>query len=244
MSSHVHPQLSPLPHAREGSVRRFAKPLLWIGAAVLLALIGWLVVKFLLIKAEPEIKHKVAQIQIVRPPPPPPPPPKPPEKMPEPPKLKQEVKIDPPKPADTPKPAATPEAPPPGPLGVDATGTGPGDGFGLQGRPGGRDVTLGGGNGGAGGGLTTTLFANGVARQIAQELGRSGSLRNVEYRVDLRVWIDRDGRIERHEIARSSGDAAVDKLITDGLARVSAVRQSLPENLKQPLRIRVTSADA
>jgi len=226
----------------QGSARRLAQPLFWLGALVLLGLIGSLVLKFLLIKSEPEIKHKVAQITLVRPPPPPPPP-KPPEKLPEPPKIKEEVKIDPPKPADEPKPAATPEAPPPGPLGVDAAGTGPGDSFGLAGRPGGRDVTIGGG-GGAGGGLSTTLFANGVARQIAQELGRSSLLRNVEYRVDLRVWIDRDGRIERHEIARSSGDAAIDKLIADGLAHISAVRLSLPENLKQPLRIRVTSADA
>ena len=227
----------------QGSARRFVQPLFWLGVLLLLVLISWLVLKFLLVKTEPEIKHKVAQITLVRPPPPPPPPPKPPEKLPEPPKIKEEVKVDPPKPADEPKPAATPEAPPPGPLGVDAAGTGPGDSFGLAGRPGGRDVTLG-GSGGAGGGLSTTLFANGVARQIAQELGRSGSLRNVEYRVDLRVWIDRDGRIERHEITRSSGDAAIDKLIAEGLAHISAVRQSLPENLKQPLRIRVTSADA
>ena len=227
----------------QGSARRFVRPLFWLGALLLLVLIGWLVLKFLLVKTEPEIKHKVAQITLVRPPPPPPPPPKPPEKLPEPPKIKEEVKVDPPKPVDEHKPAATPEAPPPGPLGVDAAGNGPGDGFGLQGRPGGRDVTLGGG-GGAAAGLSTTLFANGVARQIAQELGRSGSLRNVEYRVDLRVWIDREGRIERHEIARSSGDAAIDKLIADGLAHISAVRLSLPDNLKQPLRIRVTSADA
>lgn len=221
----------------------------WALAALLLPLAGWLVVKFFSLQTEPEIKHKVAQIQIVRPPPPPPPPPKPPEKIPEPPKIKEEVKIDPPKPVDAPKPEPTPEAPPPGPLGVDAAGTGPGDAFGLAGRPGGRDVTLGGsGSGGTtiggGGGLATTLFANGVARQIAQELGRAGALRNVEYRVDLRVWLDRDGRIERHEITRSSGDPAVDRLIADGLSHVSAVRQSMPENLKQPLRIRVTSADA
>lgn len=220
----------------------------WALVLVLVPLAGWLAMKFFSIKTEPEIKHKVAQIQIVRPPPPPPPPLKPPEKIPEPPKIKEEVKVDPPKPVDEPKPAPTPEAPPPGPLGVDAQGTGPGDAFGLAGRPGGRDVTLGGGAAGTtiggGGGLATTLFANGVARQIAQELGRAGALRNVEYRVDLRVWLDRDGRIERHEIARSSGDPAVDRLIADGLAHISAVRQNLPENLKQPLRIRVTSADA
>jgi protein TonB len=123
---------------------------------------------------------------------------------------------------------------------VDAQGTGPGDGFGLAGRPGGRDVTLGGG----GGGMSTTLFANNVARHIAQELARMGPLRNVEYRVDLRIWLTRDGRIERQEITRSSGDPAIDRLIVDGMSRIGALRQAPPENLTQPLRIRVTSADA
>ena len=240
-----------LTRSAPASTRRVARTLFWLGALVLLGLIGWLVLKFFRMEAEPEIKHKVTQIQIVRPPPPPPPPPKPPEKIPEPPKIKEEVKIDPPKPVETPK-ADTPppEAPPPGPLGVDAAGTGPGDSFGLAGRPGGRDVTLGEGSPGPkiGGpptsALSTTLYANNVARQIAQELGRNGGLRNVEYRVDLRVWLDRDGRIERHEIARSSGDPAVDQLIADGIGRLSAMRQGMPENMKQPLRIRVTSADA
>ncbi|MEO8151959.1 MAG: energy transducer TonB [Rhizobacter sp.] len=215
------------------------KPVLWLGAAIVLALVLWLIVKFLFLKAEPEARHKVQQISLVRPPPPPPPP-KPPEKPPEPPKIKEELKIEPPKPVDEPKPAQQPDAPPPGPLGVDAQGTGPGDGFGLAGRPGGRDVTLGGG----GGGMSATLFANNVARHIAQELARMGPLRAVEYRVDLRVWLSRDGRVERHEIIRSSGDANVDRMIVDGLAHIGALRQGVPENMTQPLRIRVTSADA
>ena len=220
------------------SASRVPRLLLWAGVLVIAALLLWLIVKFLVLKAEPEARHKVQQISLVRPPPPPPP--KPPEKPPEPPKIKEEVKIDPPKPADEPKPAQQPDAPPPGPLGVDAQGTGPGDGFGLAGRPGGRDVTLGGG----GGGLSATLFANNVARQIAQELARMGPLRNVEYRVDLRIWLAHDGHIERHEITRSSGDAAVDRLIVDGLEHLSPIRQTPPDNLAQPLRIRVTSADA
>jgi len=215
------------------------RPLLWLGAVLLALLVGWLIVKFLFLKAEPDTKHKVQQITLVRPPPPPPPP-KPPEKPPEPPKIKEEVKLDPPKPVDEPKPAQQPDAPPPGPLGVDAAGTGPGDGFGLAGRPGGRDVTLGGG----GGGLSTTLFANNVARHIAQELARLGALRSAEYRVDLRIWLARDGRIERCEIARGSGDAALDRQVLDGVSRIGALRQAPPDNLAQPLRIRVTSADA
>lgn len=223
---------------RSSGDRRGPVALWWVGGLLLVGALLWLVAKFLFAPKSDEALPKPQQVTVVRLPPPPPP--KPPEKPPEPPKVKEEVKLEPPKPLDSPKPAPQAEAPPPGPLGVDAQGTGPGDGFGLAGRPGGRDITLG---GPGGGGLSHTLFANGVARHIAQELARLGALRNVEYRIDLRVWLGRDGRVERHEIARSSGDANIDRLVEEGLARIAALRQAPPEGMSQPLRIRVTSAD-
>lgn len=223
-------------------VTRWPRALRWVAAVTGLVLAAWAIWHFLKSEAAPQPQRKVTQIAVLRPPPPPPPP-KTPEKPPEPPKIKDEVKVDPPKPVDTPKADAPKEAPPPGPLGVDAQGTGPGDGFGLAGRPGGRDITLG-GTGSGGGGLGHSLFANGVARHIAQELARQGALRSVEYRVELRVWLTRDGRLERWEIARGSGDAALDRLLGDGLAHIAALRQPMPDGMAQPLRIRVTSADA
>jgi protein TonB len=211
---------------------------LWWALGLLLGVAAlWGLVKFLLSAPDEAPRRVATKITVLRPPPPPPPPPKQ-EKPPEPPKLKDEVKIDPPKPVDTPKPQAD-EAPPPGPLGVDAQGTGPGDGFGLAGRPGGRDIVLGGG----GNPLANATFANGVARHIAQELARDARLRASEYRIVVNVWIGRDGRIERHEVVRGSGDAEMDRLIADGLARLAPVKQP-PEGLPQPMRIRVTSADA
>lgn len=231
--------MSPPSDDREAS--GWPLPLRWGAALLGLALSGLAIWFFLRSEPAPQPQRKVTQIAVLRPPPPPPPP-KTPEKPPEPPKVKDEVKVDPPKPVDTPKADAPKEAPPPGPLGVDAQGTGPGDGFGLAGRPGGRDITLGGNSGG--GGLGHALFATGVARHIAQELARQGALRSVEYRVELRVWLARDGRLERWEIARGSGDPALDRLLGDGLAHIAALRQPMPEGLAQPLRIRVTSADA
>lgn len=220
-----------------------------IGAALVLPPAAWLIWQFLASESEPQPARKIAQITLVRPPPPPPPPPpKPPEKPPEPPRIKEEVKVEPPKPVEQPKTEEAPKeaAPPPGPLGVDGAATGSGDGFGLAAREGGRDITLGPANtgGSARQGLNHALFANGVARHIAQELARLGPLRGYEFRVELRVWMGRDGRIERAEIARGSGDAELDRLLEDGLARIAALRQPLPEGMTQPLRIRVTSADA
>jgi len=186
-------------------------------------------------------KRRTVQVKVLRPPPPPPPP-APEQRPPELPKLRDEVRIDRPEPVEQPQ--AQPEAPPPGPIGLDAQGTGPGDGFGLAARPGGRDITLGGGAAATGGAaLGHSMFASGAARHIAQELARIDRLRAVEYRVEVRIWVGRDGRIERFEVADSTGDPTIDSLIRDGLSRMAALRSPVPEGLPQPLRVRVTSSD-
>ncbi len=209
----------------------------WAIGLVLGALALWLMGKFFSLKSEPEPQRKVQQIAVLRPPPPP----KPPEKPPEPQKVKEEVKLDEPKPVDEPKPADSPKSdPPPDTLAGAREGSGPGDGFGMSGGAN-RAPVIG---GGGGGGMSQTLFANNVARHIAQELARLGALRNIEYRVDLRVWLGRDGRIERSEITRGSGDPEVDRLVAEGLTRIGALRQPPPDGMAQPLRIRLTSADA
>lgn len=182
------------------------------------------------------VKHKVVtQITLVAPPPPPP---KPEERPPDPPKMKDEIKLDQPKPEDEPRPA--PEQPPAGPLGLDAQGSGPGDGFGLAGRPGGRDIIAGSG----GGGLGLTMFGNSTARFVAQELARNPRLKAVSYKIEIRVWLGKDGRFEREEIIQGTGDHELDALIRSGLSQLSALQQPIPQNLPQPLRIRVTSSDA
>jgi protein TonB len=195
------------------------------------------VIANMLLTPSPPAHHRIQQVVVFRAVPPPPP--KPPEKPPEPPKKQEEVKLDQPRPIDTPK-AEQPQAPAPGPLGLDSQGTGPGDGFGLAGRPGGRDITLG---GSGSGGLGFNVYANGAARFIAQELARNDRLRKLDFKVELKVWMSRDGHLERFELARGTGDAATDAMIRDGLMQVGPYRQPMPENLPQPMRIRVTSSD-
>jgi len=205
-----------------------------LGLLVGLPLLG-LAVATLFSRVDPPKHKSVVQIALVALPPPPPP--KPQE---EPPKPKEEVKIDEPKPTpDEPKP--TPQEPPPGPIGVDAQGTGPGDSFGLAGRPGGRDII---GSGGGGGGLNLTLFGTSAARHIAQELARDPRLKSANYKVEIRVWLSKDGHFEREEIVHGSGDSEIDRLIRDGLRQIGAIQTPVPENLPQPLRIRVLSSDA
>jgi protein TonB len=217
---------------RPGSAPKRYLPLL-LGLGLGLPLLG-LALNLLFTKS-PAGPHKmVTQITLVTPPPP-----KPEIKPPDPPKMKEEVKIEQPKPEEAPKPDNAPPAA--GPLGLDAQGTGPGDGFGLAGRPGGHDITLGDGGGNR---LGLTVFGTSTARHIAQELARDPRLKASSYQIEVRVWLGADGRFEREELVRGTGNRELDDLIRDGLRQVSALQQALPPNLPQPLRIRVTSSDA
>jgi protein TonB len=225
---------APQAKAKPQSAARRLAPIA-LGLVLGLSLLGG-ALSMLFTKTDPG-KHKtVTQISLIAPPPPPP---KPPEKPPDPPKVKEEVKLDDPKPVDEPKQA--PEQPPAGPLGVDAQGTGPGDSFGLAGRPGGRDIIV--GNGG-GGGLGLNLFGSSTARYIAQVLARDPKLRSTSYQIEIRVWLTKDGRFQREEIVRGTGDRELDALIRSGLNQLGSVSAPVPPNLPQPLHIRVTSSDA
>jgi protein TonB len=220
---------------RSPAKSKFARFAPMVIAALLAVPLAGVALSMLFTKTDPG-KHKVVtQITLVTPPPPPPPKPK--EEPPEPPKMKEEVKIDDPKPLDDPKPA---EQPPPGPIGVDAAGSGPGDGFGLAGRPGGRDIIAGSG----GGGLGFTVFGSSTARYIAQELARDPKLKAASYKIEIRIWLSKEGKFEREEIVRGTGDRELDALITAGLREITALQQPVPPNLPQPMRIRVTSSDA
>jgi protein TonB len=208
-------------------------PVAVLGLILAVPLIG-LAVSTLFTRTDPPKHKSVVQIALIAPPPPPPPP-KPQE---EPPKPKDEVKLDEPKPTpEEPKPMS--QEPPPGPLGVDAQGTGPGDSFGLAGRPGGRDIVASGG-----GGLGWNLFGSGAAHHIAQDLARDPRLKNAIYRIEIRVWLSKEGDFQREEIVRGTGDRELDALIREGLRQLSSLHQPIPEKLPQPLRIRVTSSDS
>jgi hypothetical protein len=92
--------------------------------------------------------------------------------------------------------------------------------------------------------LGLTLFGSSTARHIAQELARDPKLKSSTYQIEVRVWLSRDGRFERQEIVRGTGDRELDALIRSGLNQISSLQQPVPQNLPQPLRIRVTSSDA
>jgi protein TonB len=181
-------------------------------------------------------KRQVVNITLVAPPPPPPPPP--PEIKPPEPEVKDEVEVPEPEPA----PQAE-EAPPAGEqLGLDAQGSGSGDGFGLAAKKGGRDITeLGGGNTNR---AQFAWFTGLVQSQLQQQLQRNERLRRADYRIVMRVWFASDGRIERYELASSSGNADIDKNLALAMDQMPRLKQPPPADLPQPVRLRVTSRGA
>jgi len=181
-------------------------------------------------------------VAVVPPPPPPPPPPmqqlSPPEqemieqpKMVEP-EIKQEAQVEEPK--DAPPEAS--DAPPDGPLGLDQAAEGPGDAFNLAGKPGGRGI-LGGGGGGSRWGWYATI----VQQQIESALRQNPKTRNVILQVQVRLWADRSGRIDRVQLVSSTGDVEVDAAIRSEVLPGIALREPPPSDMPMPIVARITA---
>lgn len=215
----------------QSRARRWVKPTLLIITATVLGAACTALVMGMLKDAGPTKKKSVQQISVLRPPPPPPPP-KPEEKPPEPELKKEEVKIPEEKPDPEPQQA---EQPPAGEqLGVDAQGSGTGDGFGLVGKPGGKDVTTIGGD-------RFGWYAGVLRGQIQKALARNDQLRGAEFKVIVRIWVEADGRVRRAELADSTGDADKDKRIRLALADVPVLNEPPPTDMPQPIRFRLSS---
>ncbi|HEX8874799.1 MAG TPA: TonB family protein [Nitrosospira sp.] len=203
--------------------------LLALGGAVALGL--WL--KEFLGSDKPPPKQMHQQITLIKPPPPPPPPPeqKPPEPV-----VKEEVKLEEP----TPEPMDQADEPPPGPdLGVDAEGTGSGDGFGLVGKKGGADLI--GGSRGNPWAWYDAIVNDAVNSAFQEALSREKALKDKNYKVVVKVWIDAGGKVNRVSLADGTGDARIDELLKDVLQNLKALREGPPADMPQPLKIRVTS---
>jgi protein TonB len=206
-----------------------------VGGGIALAVLIALGLRTMLADQAPTQPMKVQQITLLKPPPPPPPPPeqKPPE-----PEIKEEVKVDTPEPEPEP---AEADAPPPGPdLGVDADGSGDGDGFGLVGKKGGTDL-IGSGGGGNPWGWYDALLNDAVNSAFQNALAQEAALKNKNYRVVVRVWLDAAGKVSRAQLADSTGDARADAVLKKALAGMRALREGPPAGMPQPVKIRVVS---
>lgn len=195
-------------------------------AAVLIAL--WL--KDLLTPKGPVKKMKIQQITLVRPLPPPPPPPeqKPPE-----PEIEEEVKLDEPQP--TPDEPQQADAPPP-----DGIAEGPEGGMATDIA---RGVPTLPGSGGRGNPWAwyDALVNDAVNSAVQAALAREKALKNKNYKVIVKIWIDDSGQVTRATLEDSTGDARADEVLKEALKGMRALRDGPPADMPQPMKIRVTS---
>jgi protein TonB len=170
-------------------------------------------------------KTVVHEVKLIRPPPPP--------KVEEPPPPPEAEKVDVPEP-DKPDPTPSDDPPPGEQLGLDAEGVAGGDGFGLVGRKGGRDLL-------AGGGSAFTWYAGLLKSEIVEQLQQEKRARNGTYSVVVKIWVRGDGTIQQIRLAQSSGDRARDSAIETALSRIARISQGPPDDMPQPISLRIVS---
>jgi TonB family protein len=204
------------------------KKLIWGGVA--LAVVAAVVVALVfLLGGHSSAPAKAPKISVMPVAPPPPPPKE--EKKPDPPKEQKDVKTEQQIPKDA------PPAPPSADLKMDGpAGDGP-SAF-SAGKITSDDLSKALGNGS---GLFNpfTNFANAVKGDLQRYLTRQKELRVRAYKVEVQLWIDRDGQLTRHQIVGSTGDADIDALISKKLETMGRLAQTPPERMPQPIRLRL-----
>jgi outer membrane biosynthesis protein TonB len=171
--------------------------------------------------------QELTMVKIETPPPPPPPQQLPTPKMIEQPKMvTPEVKqehVD----------EAKPAAPAKGPLGLDAKADGPGDSFNLAGNAGGNGLLDGGG-----GGSRWGWYASMVQEQIAAALRDNPRTRHARFNVQISIWANPAGHVERVRLDSSTGDAGLDKVLQEEVFPRLALKQAPPPDMPMPIVMR------
>lgn len=198
-------------------------------AAVLVMVLGgaaWGLVQMMSGTAAPH-QPRVQQISIVLPPPPPPPPPRMEEPEPE----LEEMKLEEPDPV----PLADDSAEAPQELGLDADGVAGSDGFGLKARKGGRGLL--------GSGDPHAWYAGVLQRELQTLLSNNETVRGLgEYAVVISLSLSDDGHIENSQLLSGTNNPELDAALRRALAAgVLLSRQAPPDDLPQPIRLRITS---
>ncbi|PZA13603.1 energy transducer TonB [Rhodopseudomonas palustris] len=224
------------------SWRRMALPI-GSGVVVLAVLVAGVVV---MLSGDQEPPRKINEptiVTILPPPPPPPPPLPPPEREPEqqvveqtP--VKQEIIEE--KAVETPKdaPSDPSDAPPDGPPALDADGNGPGE---LLGKKGGRGLIGSGGGDGGGGGTRWGWYASIVQAQIESALRSNEKTRHAVMRIQVRLWADGTGRVNRVQLVSSTGNSELDSVLRDQVLGGLTLREPPPRDMPMPIITRVTA---
>lgn len=181
--------------------------------------------------------RQVTKISIIPDTPPPPPPPPKEEKRPEP-KEQKEAKVEQPKPVEAPPQQAEQLKM----EGAAGDGPSPFAAGSVTNEYKGGDVgsTI----GGAPARLNRMQFAfftNALQRHIQDELARNREVKQIDYRVVVKVWLARDGSIQRAVLDDSTGNDKADAALSAALAEMRPFRDAPPADMPQPIRLRITN---
>jgi protein TonB len=179
--------------------------------------------------APPRHEEEITMVKLLAPPPPPPPPP--PEIQEQ--KMIEQTPVD----VNEPKPDNKP-APPTPSLGTGIKGDGAADGFGLTGSAGNGYF---GGGGNHGSGSRWGWYAAEVQTAIQTALGKNSQTRMASFHDEVRVWLDRSGRVTRVKLMTSTGDPAVDQAIKDNVLNGLQLPDPPPAGMPMPIVMRVTA---
>ena len=161
------------------------------------------------------------------------PPPPPPMMTPPPPLPQEEQRMEQPMIKEEQPKEAPPKDEPP--LGTGIKGDGP-DSFGLSDKPG--NGRIGGNNGN---GSKWGWYASQVQSRIQQALQQNRKTRTASLSVEVRVWPDATGRINRAQLAGSTGDPTLDSALRDEVLTGLQLQEPPPEGMPAPITLRLTA---
>ncbi|WP_018413447.1 TonB C-terminal domain-containing protein [Methyloversatilis thermotolerans] len=215
------------------SARALRVVALVLGLALVVAAGMWL--KDMLSKP-PGPTRQVTRISIIPDTPPPPPPPPKEEKRPEPPKDQKEVKVEQPKPVEAPPQQAEQ-------LKMEgAAGDGPSpfaSGTVTNDYKGGEVGTTIGGGPARVNPAAFRFYTNALLAHVQRQLAQNRDVKQLDYAVAVKVWVGRDGRIERAELVDSTGEQNTDAALTRALSQLTAFQDPPPAGMPQPVRLLV-----
>ena len=207
------------------------------GTAVL-ALMAWGVYSFVSkVDDKPRKPPKISLIPTTPPPPPPPP--------------KEEKKPEPPKDLNKPPPMEQPKMAPAAPS-ADLKMDGPaGDGPSAfsAGKITSEDLSNVGkapvaasAGGGVGGGFNAfSFYANLIKGELQRQLTRNKELREMAYKAEVQVWVNRDGSVSRFDLVKGTDDKELDALLKKAIESANAFSAGPPEKMPQPIRLRIST---
>lgn len=182
-------------------------------------------------------RRQVQMVTLVKPPPPPIVKEKPPE-----PEVQKKEEIVEPEQAPPPEDSQAQNEPPPGDLGVDADGSGSGDGFGLVGRKGGQALI------GSGGDRTlmqryawyTRMLQDEIRKKINEHMAKNGGVPEGDHKALIEIVIDSQGRVVDFKLQQPSGNSHMDEALKQTLAGIR-VSEEPPDGMPRSILLKVSS---